>query len=114
MKTITTIVATSLMFCSSAFADETVGNKLLVSDGHSSKTQAYDTGFEMVNELKSLPQGELDNKLLSIDGSEASIYSLEVTVEEYAAKRGVIEYRAVVDVQYNYWSDEGSDYRNEM
>ncbi|MFA0088524.1 hypothetical protein BCU70_16920 [Vibrio sp. 10N.286.49.C2] len=107
MKKLTLITA-SLLLSSAAMATTTslVGDIDLHSDGFSSKQQAYDAGFQIVEDLKAMPSTDLVYKLRVHEGdllrNSVKVDDAQITVQEFAENRGEIKYRAVVDVEYSY------------
>ncbi|MGF1750898.1 MULTISPECIES: DUF3316 domain-containing protein [Vibrio] len=102
------LITASLVLSSTAMATTTslVGDVDLHSEGFSTKQQAYDAGFQMVNDLKAMPSTDLVYKLRVHEGdllrNSVQVDDAQVTVQEYAENRGEIKYRAIIDVEYSY------------
>jgi len=106
MKKLTTLAAT-LLISSSVFANTQVvhSEKNFNTDSFANKEQAYDAGFDYLDNLKDLSDSELRQKLLLISQTPATnikIDNSKVFVEEFSPTRGEIAYRAVVDVDYHF------------
>ncbi|PCD86664.1 hypothetical protein VME0621_04647 [Vibrio mediterranei] len=105
MKKLLTI--TSLVLVSgSVFAGSDLGNTEIRTSAFDSKQQAYEAGYDLVKDLKAMPHGELAHEL-KLNGHDTEFNSIElnnteIVVQELAEKQGVIKYRAVVDVNYQY------------
>lgn len=102
------IVLASLLMSASVFASTSTiqADRTFSTDNYATKEQAYQAGFDLVNDFKQMPQNELKYKLIT--GSRNVIHnSLEVndanvSVEEVGNANGQIQYHAVVDVDYQY------------
>lgn len=113
MKKLLTIAATGLVLSTSVFAGyNTVQNETeILSKGYTTQTQAYEAGFDIVDDLQSASNSQLKFQLPTTgDSSEkVAIQDVEVSIEEYSANRGEVQYRAIVDVEYTYTIHENSN-----
>ncbi|MGF1753836.1 DUF3316 domain-containing protein [Vibrio makurazakiensis] len=102
------ILASTLVLSSTAFAatsTQTAGTEMK-STGYSSQEAAFEAGYDMMDELNTKSSFEL-SKALPASGHTAQVQTfeiegMEVTVEKFAVERGEIQYRAVLDVNYQY------------
>ncbi|MBB1274942.1 MULTISPECIES: DUF3316 domain-containing protein [Psychromonas] len=106
MKKLTTLAAT-LLISSSVFAGTQVvhSDKNFSTDAFTNKAAAYEAGFNYVNQLKQLPENKLRHELVLISTTptkDLKIKDTRVSIEEFAQTRGQVEYRAIVNVDYNY------------
>ena len=106
MKKLITIVG-ALLISSSVFAASQVVNsdKNFSTDAFTEKSQAYEAGFDYLDNLNSLSDVELTHKLLVISQSpvqDIKIDKSNVSIEEFAQTRGQIAYRAVINVDYHF------------
>ena len=106
MKKIITVVA-ALLISSSVFAASQVvhSDKNFTTETFTDKSQAYEAGFSYLENLNSLSQAQLRQKLILISETPAhsiKIDTSKVSVEEFAQTRGQIAYRALVDVDYHF------------
>ena len=102
-----TILATALLISSSVFASSQVvhSDKNFSTDSFTDKSQAYDAGFNYLDNLKTLSDAELRQKLIVISQTPAhdiKIDNSQVSIEEFAQNRGEVAYRAVVNVNYHF------------
>jgi len=101
------VTAAGLLLTTSAFASSmTVQNHATFkTDSYSSKTEAYNAGFELADSVKEMDQGQLKFQLpvqsytlvknISVDNSQ-------VAVEEFSTTAGETQYRAIVDLGYKF------------
>ncbi|MBR9872880.1 DUF3316 domain-containing protein [Vibrio sp. J1-1] len=112
MKALITIVCMFFAFTASAGERIVQNNKTLYSDTFASKQEAIDAGFNMYDALANANDNQLRWKLnpsgQTVIGSSMHVESAKVRVEEIPVSRGTIQYRAVVDVDFNYKVREGS------
>ncbi|MBY8086213.1 DUF3316 domain-containing protein [Vibrio fluvialis] len=102
------VILTTMTLSAGAFASmgTTQQETTLTTDAYASKQQAYDAGFAKVNELKKMPSNELANELNVFDTklvqNSMKVKDAEVKIEPFAKPDGQVQYRAVVDVDYQY------------
>lgn len=102
------ILLASLVMSASVFAStNTVSSHTTMStDAYSSKQQAYDAAFDLMDEMKAMDSAELKTKLPisqnNIVYPSLQVKDVSVEVKELAKGRGDIEYKAVLDVNYQY------------
>jgi hypothetical protein len=114
MKSLLVITATTLLLSSAAFAStvEQESNTNFATATYQTKAEAFDAGFDIVDNLKTMTNSELRNKL-SLYGedfvTDITINGSEVTVTELATSPGNIQYKALVNVDYNYTANENND-----
>lgn len=106
MKKLTTLAA-ALLISTGALASTQVihSEKNFNTDAFSDKSQAYEAGFDYLDNLKDLSDAQLRQKLLVISQTPATnieIDNSKVFVEEFSQSRGQVAYRAVVDVDYHF------------
>ena len=93
-------------FSVSAASLETVHrDTMLKSDSFETKSEALDAGFNIYESLNTANNRQLRSKLTTFADNIVggiSIESAQVRIEEVPVSRNKIEYRAVVDVDYNY------------
>ncbi|KHT51580.1 DUF3316 domain-containing protein [Vibrio sinaloensis] len=102
------ILLASLVLSTSVFAATSTvqSERTFTTDSYASKEQAYQAGFGLVEEFKQMSQNELENKLVT--GPNDAIYQsiivndMNVAVKEFGTIDGKIEYKAVVDIDYQY------------
>lgn len=114
MKSLLTIITTSLLISSTAFASmvnqESQSN--FTTATYQSKAEAYDAGFEIVNNLKTMSDKELRKEFSLYNErfvKNITINNAEVTISEFATSPGNVEYKALVNVDFNYSADEHDD-----
>ncbi|PWI33279.1 acyl-CoA synthetase [Vibrio albus] len=114
MKTFITIAAGLLTtFAVSAAQLETVHrDTMLTSDSFGTKSEALNAGFNMYESLNTASNRQLRSKLTTFADNVVggiSVESAQVRIEEVPVSRNKIEYRAVVDVDYNYKARRSND-----
>ncbi len=108
------IIAATALISSTAFAstNSMVGSTDLITDGHQTKDQAYSAGYsqiETVNQMTSQEQAfKLGLNSTDIVYNSVGVDDMEVKVEEYSPERGVIAYRAIVNIDYHYAERDNS------
>lgn len=107
----TIILASGLLLASSAFASTTTvsDNATFKTDAYSSKTEAYNAGFDLSDSVKAMDQSQLRFNLPVQSYTlvkNINVGQAEVTLEEIANNNGDIQYRAIVDVDYNFNAKE--------
>ncbi|TCS37580.1 DUF3316 domain-containing protein [Reinekea marinisedimentorum] len=77
----------------------------LYTDSYSTAAEAYNAGFDVIDQVDSASKGEL-KQTLKLYGEgvvrDIALDDAEVTVEEFALGRNNIVYRATVDVDFHY------------
>jgi hypothetical protein len=114
MKSLFAIATASLLITSTAFASivtqESQSN--FTTATYQSKAEAYNAGFDIVNNLKTMSDKEL-RKEFSLYGEKfvknITINDAEVTISEFATTPDNIQYKALVNVDFNYSADESDD-----
>lgn len=101
------IVAAGLLLSTSAFASTfaVTANSTKTTDLYNTKAEAFEAGFDLSDEFKSMPQSELRFEFpvsSYTNVQDIAIDNTEVVVEEIATHRGEVQYRAVVDLDYNF------------
>ncbi|PNI00794.1 DUF3316 domain-containing protein [Vibrio diazotrophicus] len=109
----TIILASGLLLASSAFASTTTvsDNATFKTDTYSSKAEAYNAGFDLSDSVKAMDQSQLRFNLPVQSYTlvkNISVGQSEVTVEEFANSNGDIQYRAIVDVDYQFNAKESN------
>tara|TARA_Y100001956_G_scaffold56230_2_gene55251 strand:+ start:1367 stop:1711 length:345 start_codon:yes stop_codon:yes gene_type:complete len=102
------ILLASLVMSTSVFAatNTVQSDRTFSTDNYATKEQAYQAGFDLMNDFKQMSQNELENKLVT--GSNDAIYNsiklndMNVAIKEFGNANGQIEYKAVVDVDFQY------------
>ncbi|WED23855.1 DUF3316 domain-containing protein [Vibrio sp. JC009] len=105
MKKLSVLTAALILSASAMAATETVYNhSVLKTDGFATKQEAYNSGFDVADDLKAMSNHELKKNLSVFETSakRVTIDDTVVTVEEFAEGRDAIQYRANVDVNYHY------------
>ena len=113
MKTLLTVITTSLLLSTASFAGTMQENHTDLSTAtYQSKAEAYDAGFKMIENLKTMSDKELA-KTLRFHGntwvSDIKIKDTQVTVAEFATSPSEFNYKAIVNVDYNFKAEEQDD-----
>ncbi|PSU51616.1 hypothetical protein C9J12_01315 [Photobacterium frigidiphilum] len=82
------------------------GTATLLSDVMSTRSSAYQQGYDILNNLHGKSSAEL-RPILNVSSRDLDVKSImvedkEVTVKEFAKQPNVIEYQALVKVKYHY------------
>jgi opacity protein-like surface antigen len=107
MKKLLMIITASVLLSSASFASTVTqeSHKSFSTATYQSKAEAYDAGFKMVENFNTMTNQEL-YKTFSLNGerfvSDININGTKVTVDEFATSPGEINYKANVDVDYDY------------
>ncbi|XAW87906.1 DUF3316 domain-containing protein [Vibrio sp. CDRSL-10 TSBA] len=107
------VILTTMSLSAGAFAAISTAEKetTIATGAYQSQQLAYDAGFQMVDHLNQLPGDELAQELNIFDAQIATeslkVTDAEVKVEPFAPKDGHVQYRALVDVDYQYTVREG-------
>ncbi|MCW8333303.1 DUF3316 domain-containing protein [Vibrio paucivorans] len=102
------LLASALVISSTAFAgvNSKSSETTVKTDAFATQEQAYNAGYDLMDEYKAMPSHQLRAKLPinenSVKTSSVEVTDGKVTVEEFSPARGEIQYRAVVEVDYQY------------
>jgi len=102
------ILLASLVMSASVFAstNATSSNTSYTTDAYSTKQQAYDAAFDLMDEMKAMNPAQLKNKLHISQNNvvypSVKLNDMTVQIEEFASAPGSIQYKAVLDVDYQY------------
>ena len=108
MKALITLACSMLVaFTATAGPRETIHrDTTLYSDSFASKQEAIDAGFNMYEALETASDSDLRWKLNTtgdtVIGGTMVVESAQVKIEEFPASRHTMQYRAIVEVDYNY------------
>ncbi|MBW3698200.1 DUF3316 domain-containing protein [Vibrio sp. T187] len=109
------ILTSALVLSSTAFAatqTQTTATTLK-SDGYATQAEAFEAGFDMMDQLNEKSSYELSKSLPVMSQfsgvKNVTIEGMEVTVEKFAIDRDTIQYRAILDVDYEYKYNEKRD-----
>ncbi|MDV7106380.1 DUF3316 domain-containing protein [Vibrio sp. TH_r3] len=106
MKKLLTMAVTTLLISSTAFASMVTSTSTLNTKDFDTKTQAYEAGFILADSLSNKTDFQLQKDLRVLDGSDVSINNVEVKVTELATDPNTISYRAELEVNYSYDSND--------
>lgn len=106
MKKLMTVAA-GLLLTTSAFASDVTLHRdaKVFSAEYQTKADALNAGFDISENVASMDQRELSNKLPLFAHNSVSdivVDKTEVKIEEFARVRGEVKYRAVVDVDFHF------------
>ncbi|MDD9179718.1 MULTISPECIES: DUF3316 domain-containing protein [Aliivibrio] len=102
------IIASTLVMSSTVFAGihTLTTNSTIKSEGYQSEAQALDAGYSIMDELNSESPYTLSQNIQTTNDyllkNSTKIRDMEVEVEKYSRTRGEVEYRVIVDVDYEY------------
>ncbi|MDC5804890.1 DUF3316 domain-containing protein [Vibrio europaeus] len=102
------ILLASLVMSASVFASTsaTTSNTSFTTDAYSTKQQAYDAAFDLMDEMKTLSPAQLKTKLHISQNNvvypSVKLNDMTVQIEEFASAPGNIQYKAILDVDYQY------------
>ncbi|KLN63521.1 MULTISPECIES: DUF3316 domain-containing protein [Vibrio] len=102
------ILLASLVMSASVFAstDTASSSTSFTTDTYSTKQQAYDAAFDLMDEMKTMNPAQLKNKLhisqTNVVYPSVKLNDMTVQIEELASTPGNIQYQAVLDVDYQY------------
>ncbi|MGD8115306.1 DUF3316 domain-containing protein [Vibrio sp. TRT 29B02] len=102
------ILLASIVMSASVFAstNTVTSNTSVTTDAYASKQQAYDAAFNLVDEMKSMNSAELKIALPITESNvitpSVKLSDMTVSVDEFARSPGNIEYKAVLDIDYQY------------
>ncbi|QXC56113.1 DUF3316 domain-containing protein [Vibrio mimicus] len=102
------IAVTALTLSAGAFASINTNHKArsINAGVYTNQEQAYVAGFKRIQQLQDLPSNKLANELSvwqhHIVPQSVKIDGTEVIVQPFAKQSGIIEYRSIVKVDYQY------------
>ncbi len=100
------LITAGFLVSSSVFANANLTkDTTLYSDSVTTSQAAYDAGYKIMDNLTHMSQTELRDTLLTPSDTlvgKVKIDDIKITVTPFSEAKGDIEYRASVDVQYNY------------
>ncbi|EKF9984867.1 DUF3316 domain-containing protein [Vibrio cholerae] len=108
------LAVTALTLSSGAFASIDTNHKArsINAGVYASQEQAYAAGFKKIEQLQALPSNKLANELSvwqnSVVPKSVKIDGTEVVVQSFAKQPGVVEYRSIVKVDYQYKTRESN------
>lgn len=113
MKKLIAFAAATLLTSSVIAGTHTVyDHNNLHTGSFASKSEAYEAGFDIAEQVSGMSQSQLRSKLRFTDGNlvrNIKVDNTKVTVEEFAESRGKISYRATVNVAYTYKARESNN-----
>ncbi|MGF1718679.1 DUF3316 domain-containing protein [Vibrio kyushuensis] len=107
MKKEILLIAT-LMVSSTSFAavNTQASEAKFKTDAFETQEQAYYAGYDLMDEFKAMPTNQLMQELPiyenNVQRPTVKVTNTKVTIEEFSEERGKIQYRAVVEVDYQY------------
>ncbi|EJL6844152.1 hypothetical protein VCSRO184_1184 [Vibrio cholerae] len=108
------LAVTALTLSAGAFASIDTNHKArsINAGVYASQEQAYAAGFKKIEQLQALPSNKLANELSvwpnSVVPKSVKIDGTEVVVQSFAKQPGVVEYRSIVKVDYQYKTRESN------
>ncbi|HGE6132687.1 TPA: DUF3316 domain-containing protein [Vibrio cholerae] len=108
------LTVTALTLSAGAFASIDTNHKArsINAGVYASQEQAYAAGFKKIEQLQALPSNKLANELSvwqnSVVPKSVKIDDTEVVVQSFAKQPGVVEYRSIVKVDYQYKTRESN------
>ncbi|TXY27876.1 DUF3316 domain-containing protein [Vibrio mimicus] len=99
---------TALTLSAGTFAGIETNHKerSLTAGVYDTQDQAYAAGFKKIEQLQTLPENQLANELSVWEGSvlprKLAIDDTEVVVQSFSKQPGVVQYRSIVNVDYQY------------
>ncbi|EGR0597162.1 DUF3316 domain-containing protein [Vibrio cholerae] len=108
------LAVTALTLSAGAFASIDTNHKArsINAGVYASQEQAYAAGFKKIEQLQALPSNKLANELSvwqnSVVPKSVKIDDTEVVVQSFAKQPGVVEYRSIVKVDYQYKTRESN------
>lgn len=101
------LLATLIISASVFAADQTViSHTTLTTDSYATKQQAYDAGFDLMDQMKAMGSAKLKTVLPihenNVISPSVKVKDMLVQVEEYAKAPGQLEYKAKLGVDYQY------------
>ncbi|MEZ8824262.1 DUF3316 domain-containing protein [Vibrio amylolyticus] len=102
------LLATALMVSSAAFSavNTRSSETTIKTEAFTTQEQAYNAGYEVMEELNAMQTNDLI-KALPIRENNVRHPSVKVTdttikIEAFSKQRGDVQYRAIVEVDYQY------------
>ncbi|EMQ54690.1 DUF3316 domain-containing protein [Vibrio cholerae] len=108
------LAVTALTLSAGAFASIDTNHKArsINAGVYASQEQAYAAGFKKIEQLQALPSNKLADELSvwqnSVVPKSVKIDGTEVVVQSFAKQPGVVEYRSIVKVDYQYKTRESN------
>ncbi|EGR2024287.1 TPA: DUF3316 domain-containing protein [Vibrio cholerae] len=108
------LAVTALTLSAGAFASIDTNHKArsINAGVYASQEQAYAAGFKKIEQLQALPSNKLANELSvwqnRVVPKSVKIDGTEVVVQSFAKQPGVVEYRSIVKVDYQYKTRESN------
>ncbi len=104
------IMAAGLLLTTSAFASTvTLNNQAKVDAGtYATESDAYAAGFELADSLKTMNNSDLRKTLSVWDGNNVGVNDSNVVVKAFASQPDQIQYRAIVNVDYQFDAHENN------
>ncbi|CCN68268.1 DUF3316 domain-containing protein [Vibrio nigripulchritudo] len=105
-----TVLATALLLSSTTFASTQLNNSAtsITTEGFATQEQAMNAGYTLMDEINQMTSSELVKKLpitaYTVSYNSVEVKDIEMHIEAFSKKRGEVQYRAVVDVDYQYES----------
>ncbi|EEX93858.1 acyl-CoA synthetase [Vibrio orientalis CIP 102891 = ATCC 33934] len=102
------VILASLLMSASVFASTNTetSNTSFTTDAYATKQQAYDAAFDLMDEMKAMNSTELQTALPIHENSvvypSVKLDEMTVHVKEFANNKGDIQYKAVLNVDYQY------------
>lgn len=109
------VILASLLMSASVLASTNTetSNTSFTTDACATKQQAYDAAFDLMDEMKAMNNAELKTALPIHENNvvypSVKLNEMTVHVEEFANSKGNIQYKAVLDVDYQYKYRESSN-----
>ncbi len=83
------------------------------TQSYSDQNMAYQAGQKMMNKFANMSSQQLQQELPilepELDKNSVDIKDMNLKVQKVALESGKIQYRAIVDVDYNYTYNRGGD-----
>ncbi|MCK6264534.1 DUF3316 domain-containing protein [Vibrio sp. ZSDE26] len=98
----------AMMVSSTTFAgvNTRTSEASLKTGAYATPEQAYSAGYDLMDQFNEMPTNQLLKELPinenNVQYPSVKVTGSKVTVEEFSKKRGEIQYRAVVEVDYQY------------
>ena len=111
MKKVTVLAATMLL-SSTVFASNQLNSSAtsITTEGYATQEQALNAGYTLMDEINEMSSSQLTNKLpisaTTVIYDSVKVKDVELHIEAFSKKRGEVQYRAIVDVDYQYESKD--------
>ncbi len=106
------LVIAGLLASSSVFANtDLTKDTTIYAESAATSQAAFDAGNAIANNLNQMSQTELRDTLLTPSDTlvgNVKVDNVKVTVTPFSEAQGNVQYKAAVDVQYNYTSKHNS------